>query len=489
MGCGCTRLNELKRTENGLEVNIDSGEYFVHQFHTACLAQNSYYIESNKEALIIDPVRDPEMYLEVLQKRGDKLKHVLETHFHEDYVSGHLELNKKTGAKIVFGPNAKPGYDAYTAKDEELMQLGKIYIKVMHTPGHTMESTSFLLLDSNKIPKALFTGDCVLLCEVGRSDLEASTGKSSTEMAGYLYDSVQKLKKLPDDVIIFPGHGYGSSSGKKIMQGTSSSIGEQKKINYAFNNSLSKKEFIEKSLTGLPAPAKYFLNEINLNKKGYGLVENVVQKSWKPIPPEQFYRSFSKNEDYVVIDTRDFTKAVKGFLRGSYILSLRISSVSWSAELFAPEQKIILITDQGKEKESIIRLAMTGYEGVLGFVEGGYEGLYDYCQRKGFLEKFSSAKVPVLFQMKEFLENNKKTEILDVRDKYEIVKMGTIGDSRWITIRNLESKVDQYLKEIGNNSIAIYSITGGKAAIAVSILAKHGANNMNFMGGFLNVMG
>ena len=464
-------------------------EYYIQQISTTCLAHFAYYIESNKEAVIIDPLRDPESYLAILEQRGAKLKYILETHFHADFVSGHLDLNKLTGAQIVFGPTAQPEFEALVAEDGQLLPLGNIKIKVVHTPGHTVESSCFVLLDSEETPKAVFTGDTIFLGDIGRPDLAVSHEVTDRDLAGLLYDSIQKVKTLPDDVVLYPGHGAGSACGKKISTGLSCTVGIQKKNNYALNDNLTKEEFIEIVTSDLPTPPQYFFMDAMMNKRGYEAIEPIVQKSLVPFSPEQFFKFFSEDKDYAFIDTRDFLQSIRGFLRGTYVISLKIQFAIWTATFFPPEKKIILITEVGKERESITRLARVGYENVVGYADGGYDALFAYAQEHSLQDKFASLTVVDLTQIKEVVEENatqKNYDLLDVREKAEITS--ALPNANFFPLSGLEKRIEEVKKTFEGKKIGIYCKTGGRASLASSILTKHGISDITFLGGILNMI-
>jgi glyoxylase-like metal-dependent hydrolase (beta-lactamase superfamily II)/rhodanese-related sulfurtransferase len=460
-----------------------SDDYFVHQFNTACLAQFSYYIESNKEAIIIDPIRDSDIYVDMLNKRGATLKYIVETHFHADFVSGHIELQNLKGGQIVFGPNATPGYEALIVEDGQLLELGKISLKVIHTPGHTLESTSFLLLDPSQTPLAVFTGDCLFLGEVGRPDLAVKANITERDLANMLYESLQRLKALNDDVIVYPGHGAGSACGKKISAGSYCSIGNQKKNNYALNENLIREEFIEIVTSNVPTPPQYFFYDVMLNKKGYDTLEHIVTRSLVPISMDKIF-DLAYSQDTVVIDTRNFGEAIKGFVKGSYVISLQMTYAIWTATLFNPEQKIVLITDKGKEKESVIRLARVGYENVVGYVEGGFEAVKEYATKNGLEDKISSLVIPDLSKVNQYLQENlSNIYILDVREKSELESTGVVAqqNAHFIPLGILENNLTELKKT--TLPIGIHCKTGGRASLAASILKRHDINDIVFLGG------
>jgi glyoxylase-like metal-dependent hydrolase (beta-lactamase superfamily II)/rhodanese-related sulfurtransferase len=463
-----------------------NSEYFVQQINTGCLSQFSYYIESNGEAIVIDPMRDTNQYIEILNKRGAKLKYILETHFHADFVSGHIELNHLTGAKIVFGPNAEPGYEAKIAKDNELLLLGNINIQVIHTPGHTMESSSYLLLDQQNNPNALFTGDFLFLGETGRPDLAVEGDLTIDVLASLLYDSIQKIKNLPDNVIIYPGHGAGSPCGKNICPGSNDTLGSQRQKNWALNPNLSKNEFIEIAESCLPVPPQYFFTDVMLNKKGHIHLEKVADKSLKGLTPEEFVKIINSN-DIIIIDTRDTPIAIKEFITKSYLVSLKMPFAIWCGTLFNTNSRILIIADPGKEKEAIVRLARVGHENVIGYAEGGYEKLSSYIKSQGMNEMISSL-IPADYEnIANFLDET-KVQVIDVREKSEWMSTGIIPNSHLISLASFESNINK-IKQLENKiPFGVLCKTGGRAAIAGSILKKYGIQNVIHLGGILNMI-
>jgi len=486
-------LSNKKMTCTNQTKNIfqNTEDYYVHQFNTGCLAQFSYYIESNKEAIIIDPIRESDIYIDLLKVRGAKLKYILETHFHADFVSGHCELAKLTGAEIVFGPSAKPQYDSIVANDGDLLNLGDVKIQVFHSPGHTLESSSFTLLDRTHTPKAIFTGDFLFLGEVGRPDLAVSNEISERDLAGMLFDSITKLKKtLPDDVVIFPGHGAGSACGKNISSGVSDTLGNQKKTNYALNDNLKKEEFIEIVTSNLPTPPKYFFFDAMMNKKGYDTTETILEKSYRAINPKDFIE-LAKEKDIAVLDTRDFNKSMSGFFKESYLISLKITYAITTANMFPPNQKFLFITDPGQERESILRLARVGYENSVGFVEVGYEGLEKYCVSQGLVDKISFIRTVQNDNLKTFVEEiieKQNMEIVDVREKSEWESTGVVPNAKLVSLGNIEGRIDEFI-EIGENKpLVVYCRSGGRAAVAGSILKKYNIPQVYSIGGILNMI-
>ena len=461
---------------------VSNKEYFLEQINTGCLAQFCYYIESNGEAAIIDPLRDIEVYLSMLEKRNAKLKYIFETHFHADFVSGHLDLANKTGAEIIFGPTANPEYKIIVAKDYENFKLGNINIKVIHTPGHTLESSCFLILDQNNIERVIFSGDTIFLGEVGRPDLAVKGEVDEKTLAGYLFDSIQKIKKFSDEVLIFPGHGAGSACGKKISSGSGDTLKNQKEKNYALSDLLNKEEFIELATTNLPKPPSYFFFDAVLNKKGYESIEKVLERCNKGINPKELDKYLNsedfKNGNIVLLDTRDFLIANKAFIKGSVIIPLKITYAIWTATLFKPDTKFILITDKGKEKESIFRLSRVGYDQTLGYLEGEIE---EYQKYKN--EQITSVQMPSQNEIKVLIDN-KKVFLIDVREITEVELSGKIEYS----VNYPLSQLTNYIEELRKNDkpIGLSCKTGGRASLAASILVKNDfkGKDIYVLGGF-----
>ena len=346
----------------------------VEQIYTGCLAQGAYYIVSENEAAIIDPLREVSPYIARLEKDNVKLKYIFETHFHADFVSGHLDLSGKTGAPIIYGPTAKPNFEAIIAKDEEIFEIGKAKIKVLHTPGHTMESSTFLLIDEVGKEHAIFSGDTLFLGDVGRPDL-AQKGKELTQedLAGYLYDSIHnKILPLGDDVIVYPAHGAGSACGKKMQKETVDTLGNQKKTNYALNQP-DKESFIREVLDGLAPPPKYFGMNVAMNKGGYESFEVIKEKGLNPISTQDF-EDIAEDSGALILDTRNAAEFHNGFVPNSINIGLKGDFAPWVGALIVDvKQPILLITEVGAEEEAITRLARVGFDNVIGYLDGGFE--------------------------------------------------------------------------------------------------------------------
>jgi hydroxyacylglutathione hydrolase len=345
----------------------------VEQIYTGCLAQGAYYITSNGEAVIIDPLREIQPYLDRLTADGVKLKYIFETHFHADFVSGHIDLSKATGAQIVYGPTAKPSFDCIVAEDNQIFEVGNLKFKVLHTPGHTMESTTFLMKDETGKDHAIFSGDTLFLGDVGRPDLaQKAASMTQEELAGLLYDSLMnKIMPLADDVTVYPAHGAGSACGKNMMKETVDTLGNQKKVNYALNQP-NKEAFIAAVTDGLLPPPAYFGANVAMNKQGYENVETVINKGMTALTPEQF-ETVAESTGALILDTRNAAIFHKGFIPQSVNIGIDGDFAPWVGALVADvKQPLLLVTDLGREEETITRLTRVGFDNVLGHLTGGY---------------------------------------------------------------------------------------------------------------------
>ncbi|MFI5149511.1 MAG: rhodanese-like domain-containing protein [Bacteroidia bacterium] len=443
---------------------------YIEQMYTNCLAEAAYYVESEGEALIIDPIRETSPYLEKAGSRKTKIRYVLETHFHADFISGHIDLAKKSGATIVFGPGAETGYPVHHAKDGEELHIGKLKIRVLHTPGHTPESTSYLLLDEKGKPHCIFTGDTLFVGDVGRPDL--LDGKmSSEELGGMLYDSLYKhILTLPDDVIVYPAHGPGSACGKNIGKETWSTIGEQKKSNYALQP-MSKNEFIKSITEGLTPPPSYFFKDAMLNKTGYEDIEKVMQKTKKALTPEQVQQEFNKGT--ILLDTRDPSEFEKGFIPGSLNIGLNGSYAIWAATLIDLTSSILIIAEEGKEEESVLRLARVGFENIHGFLKGGFKSWTASSLKTETVHSVTPAEFNNLI-------NQGKYTVIDVRKpgEYETVH---VKGAKLVTLSDLEKSISAFNP---GDEYLVHCAGGYRSMIASSILKKHGITHIhNVYGG------
>jgi hydroxyacylglutathione hydrolase len=443
----------------------------IEQMYTTCLAEAAYYIESDGEAAIIDPIRETSPYLEKLKSTGAKLKYVFETHFHADFVSGHIDLAKKTGAKIVFGPKAETKYETITAKDGEFFSVGKIKIKVLHTPGHTPESSCFLLLDENGKEYCIFTGDTLFIGDVGRPDL--LDGKmTSAELASMLYDSLNnKIKPLSDDVLVYPAHGAGSSCGKNIGKETWSTLGQQKKTNYALQK-MTREDFIKAVTDGLTAPPQYFFKDAMINKNGYENIDEVLNRNMKALSAEELKKEIASGA--LVLDTRDPNVFEKGFIKGSINIGLGGQYAIWLGTLIDINQKLVIVADEGKEHDSILRAARVGFENITGFLKGG-------------IAAWTSAGNPVdkilSITVQEFADKVKtgKENILDVRKTSEY-ETAHVKGAELLELTALSKNLDKLDKQ---KTYLVHCASGYRSMIASSIMKANGfANPVNVLGGF-----
>lgn len=450
----------------------------IEQIYTGCLAEAAYYIESEGEVAIIDPLREAWPYIEKASANNAKIKYVLETHFHADFVSGHLELAKKTGAKIVFGPTAAPGYEAHVATDGEILRLGKVTIVVLHTPGHTMESSTYLLRDENGKDYAIFTGDTLFIGDVGRPDLVQKLKPEVTPelLAGYLYDSLrQKIMTLSDDVIVYPGHGAGSACGKKLDKETVSTLGQQKKYNYALRANMTKEEFTRELLNGLVEPPQYFPANVLMNVKGYGSVDEIIQKGLRPLSLVEF-ETVWESSHALVIDTRSKDVFAKGFIPGSIFIGIDDTFAPWVGALVTDlMQPILIIADEGKEEEVVVRLARVGYDNPVGYLKGGINA---------WLAAGNSLETILEITAQDFArlcESRSHVNVLDVRRESEFKAEHLVGAENFpldFINRNM-SLLDK------NKTYYVHCAGGYRSLIAVSILKSRGYEKLvNIKGGY-----
>lgn len=447
---------------------------YVEQLYTGCLAEAAYYIESNGEAAIIDPMRETEPYLEILAKRGAKLKYVLETHFHADFVSGHLDLARQTGAKLIFGPTASPSYSSYIAEDGERFELGDIEIKVLHTPGHTMESTTFLLIDENGKDHAVFTGDTLFIGDVGRPDLAVKSDLTQEDLAAMLYESLHnKILPLADEVIVYPAHGAGSQCGKNLSKETVSTIGEQRRYNYALQP-MTKAQFIEVVTDGIAPPPAYFPENARINREGYTNIDEVLKRNQRALSLDEFDTAIAKGA--LVLDTRNENLFELGFVKNSLNIPLNGQFAVWVGTLIKIDQPLVLITEPGKEYESVLRLARVGFENVAGYLEGGIDTWKKGEKSINTITSIEAGLVPT------YVQNG--YEILDVRRSSEAETEHVAGAIN-ISLMDLENR----MKELSNTSKYVLHCAGGyRSMIASSILRSHGLTNfVNVHGGFAKI--
>ena len=447
---------------------------YVEQLYTGCLAEAAYYIESNGEAAIIDPMRETEPYIELLAKRGTKLKYVLETHFHADFVSGHLDLAKQTGAKLIFGPTARPNYSSYIAEDGERFELGNIELKVLHTPGHTMESSTYLLIDEDGKDHAVFTGDTLFIGDVGRPDLAIKSDLTQEDLAGLLYDSLQnKILPLADEVTVYPGHGAGSQCGKNLSSETVSTIGEQRKFNYALQP-MTKQQFVEVVTDGIAPPPAYFPENARINREGYQNIDEVLERNLNPLTLEQFEHAI--NDGALVLDTRHENFFEQASLRYSLNIPLNGQYAVWVGTLIPIDRQLVLITEPGKEHESVLRLARVGFENVAGYLEGGVE---TWEESGKAVQQVTSIEPE---EMLDYIHNG--FELLDVRRSTEAETEHVSGAIN-ISLVELENRLNELDKD---EKYVIHCAGGYRSMIAASILVNNGFKNIiNIHGGFSKI--
>jgi glyoxylase-like metal-dependent hydrolase (beta-lactamase superfamily II)/rhodanese-related sulfurtransferase len=443
---------------------------YVEQLYTGCLSEAAYYIESNGEAAIIDPLRETEPYIEMAQERGAKIRYIFETHFHADFVSGHIDLAKQTGAKIIYGPTAKAGYDITNAADNEEFALGAVKIRVLHTPGHTMESSCFLLLDENGKESAIFTGDTLFVGDVGRPDLAVKGNDLTQEdLAGMLYHSIERLKRLPDDLTIYPAHGAGSSCGKNIGKETWSTIGQQKATNYAMRQP-TKEAFIAAVTDGITAPPAYFFHDAMINQKGYEAVDAVVARGNTALSADAVEALIEQG--VTVLDTRAVLDFEKGFVPNAVNIGLDGQYAIWVGTILKPETPLVLVAENGKEEEAVLRLARVGYENVKGYLQGGIASWIAAGKRVDVINSVTA---------EEFASHYSESKVLDVRRPSEQETTGVIPEATLICLEKLE----QNLAELDKNEHYYVHCAGGyRSIIAASLLKRHGFDNLtNVYGG------
>jgi glyoxylase-like metal-dependent hydrolase (beta-lactamase superfamily II)/rhodanese-related sulfurtransferase len=448
----------------------------IEQIYTGCLAQGAYYITSNGEAAIIDPLRETEPYMERLEKDGVKLKYIFETHFHADFVSGHLDLSKKTGAAIVYGPNANPEFEFISAKDNQEFAIGNIKIKVLHTPGHTMESTTYLLIDENGKDHAIFSGDTLFIGDVGRPDLaQKAAHMTQDELAAILFHSLRdKVMTLGDDVIVYPAHGAGSACGKNMSKETVSTIGEQKATNYALRSNMTEAEFVQEVTEGLLPPPAYFGMNVAMNKKGIESFENVFNNGMRAINATEF-EAVAEETGALILDTRDNGNFAKGYVPQSINIGINGDFAPWVGALIADvKQPIILVTEPGLEEETVTRLTRVGFDNLIGHLEGGFE-----AWKKAGFEIDTVNRITA----EQFAEEVKigESKIIDVRkeSEYEAEHVDE-AYSRPLAY------INDWVKDINPEEHFYMHCAGGyRSMMAASILQARGYRNFTEIeGGF-----
>jgi hydroxyacylglutathione hydrolase len=447
----------------------------IEQIYTGCLAQGAYYIESEGEVAVIDPLREVTPYLERATKDGATIKYVFETHFHADFVSGHLDLSKKTGAPIVYGPNAKTGFEAHIATDGEEFTLGKVKFRVLHTPGHTMESTCYLLLDENGKEAALFSGDTLFIGDVGRPDLAQKSDLTINDLAGHLFDSLRnKIMTLPSDVIVYPAHGAGSACGKNMSKETTDTLGNQKMFNYALRANMTKEEFIKEVTHGLSKPPQYFPQNVKMNKEGYESIDIVMERGAQALSAVAF-EAAANETGAVILDTRSAQVFNKSFIPNSVNIGLKGDFAPWVGALIPDvKQEILLVTEIGQEEEAILRLARVGYDNVIGYLEGGIETWLADGQEADSITSISADELADKIEKENVL-------VIDVRRPSEFAAEHIDG-AKSLPLDYISELMAEFPKE---ETMYIHCAGGYRSMIAASILKARGYDNLiDVQGGF-----
>ncbi len=443
----------------------------IEQIYTGCLAQGAYYIESNGEAAVVDPLREVLPYIQKAQNNGAKIKYVFETHFHADFVSGHIDLARETGAKIVYGPTAKPGFDAIVAEDGQEFKLGDVTLKVIHTPGHTMESSCFLLKDEKGKDVALFSGDTLFIGDVGRPDLAQKVKAELTQemLASHLFDSLRnKIMPLPDDIIVYPAHGAGSACGKNMSNETTDTLGHQKATNYALRADMTKDEFMQAILTGLTPPPQYFPFNVLMNIKGYESINDVIKRGTQALSPDAF-EAAANETGALILDTRDPKEFAQGFIPNSINIGLDGQFASWAGTLIPDiKQQILFIAKPSHEEEVVTRLARVGYDNTIGYLKDGFES-WEKAGKEADIVKSVTAD-----ELADIIENNKNAVIVDVRRKSEYDSEHII-DAENIPLDYINQNMAQIDKTKTNY---IHCSAGYRSVIFISILKARGYDNL-----------
>ena len=452
---------------------------FIKQLYTGCISEAAYYIESNGEAAIVDPLRDIDAYLQLASERKSRIKYIFETHFHADFVSGHIDLSNATGATIIYGPGTETKFDVHVAHDGESFNIGDVTIEVLHTPGHTLESTCYLLKDENGKDHCVFTGDTLFVGDVGRPDL-AQKGADLTmeDLAGMMYESLHnKIMPLADHVIVYPAHGPGSACGKNLGPNTYSTIGEEKQSNYALQ-AQSKDIFIKSVTDGLAAPPQYFPINAQINKEGYESLNHLLEQGLKPVGIEELKKAL-KNE-VIVVDTRPANVFTQGFIPGSIFIGLEGRFAEWAGSLLSFNEDMLLVTEEGKEKEAIVRLARVGFNKVKGYVKGGFESW-----------KSAGAEIDMIIDVEADelamdLPFDEKIVVVDVRKPAEFAD-GHVKNAMSLPLDEMTDPI--HLAELEEDqNIYVHCAGGYRSVIAASLLKRQGIHNLrNVLGGWARI--
>lgn len=447
---------------------------FIKQLYTNCLSEAAYYIESEREAAIIDPLRDTAVYVQMAKERNAGIKYIFETHFHADFVSGHLDLSKQTGAPIIYGPGAETSFRIHAAKDGEVFKLGKISLEVLHTPGHTLESSCYLLRDEDGKPHAIFTGDTLFVGDVGRPDL-SSGNLSSEELAGIMFDTVHtKILPLEDDVIVYPAHGPGSSCGKNLGPNTFSTMAEEKKTNYALQPQ-TREAFIEAVTHGLHTAPKYFAINAQINKEGYQALDEVKSKGTAALPVDAFKAALK--EDVILLDTRNAVEFTQGFIPGSIFIGLEGRFAEWAGSILPFDKPIFLVTEPGKEEEAVVRLSRVGFDRMAGYLEGGFESWRDAGEK---IDMIIDVEPDELLMD---IPHDPNLLVVDVRKETEYAE-GHLKDAMNLPLSDMTdlALLAQFEE---NQNLYVHCAGGYRSVIACSLLKRQGIHQLrNVSGGW-----
>ena len=452
----------------------------LEQIYTGCIAHAAYYLENNGEAAIFDPLREVQPYIDRAAKYNATIKYVFLTHFHADFVSGHLDLARKTGAKIVYGPTAKPAYEAIIAEDNQVFKVGDYSVKVIHTPGHTMESTTYMLIDENGKEHGIISGDTLFIGDVGRPDLAQHVVADLTEekLAGHLYDSLRnKIMPLSDDLIVYPNHGAGSACGKNMSKETTDTLGHQKEVNYALNPALTKEEFIKAILTGLTPPPGYFPKNVLMNIQGYESLDTVLERGHKALSAEAF-EIVANETNALVLDTRNATDFSNGFIPNSINIGLDGSFAQWVGEMIPDiKQEILLVCNLGYEDEAMIRLSRVGYDGTVGYLEGGFESWKKSGKEVDTVKRITAEEFAKIHETENQLT-------IDIRKKSEF-QSEHILDAVNIPLNEINNHLAEFPKD---KPFILHCAGGYRSMIAASILKQRGWDNFSdVIGGFTEI--
>jgi glyoxylase-like metal-dependent hydrolase (beta-lactamase superfamily II)/rhodanese-related sulfurtransferase len=452
---------------------------FIKQLYTGCISEAAYYIEDNGEAAVIDPLRDIDAYLQLATERNATIKYIFETHFHADFVSGHIDLAKATGATIVYGPGTVANFDVHVAKDLETFPVGNLTIQVLHTPGHTLESSCYLLKDADGKDHCIFTGDTLFVGDVGRPDL-AQKGEELTmsDLAGMMYDSLQnKILPLADDVIVYPAHGPGSACGKNLGPNTQSSIGEEKQTNYALK-AANKLDFIKAVTEGLQAPPDYFPINAKINKEGYDSLQEILSKSLQPLSIAAFKKAVA--EDAIILDTRPANIFTHGFIPGSIFIGLEGRFAEWAGSLLSFDDRIVLVTEPGKEKDTIVRLARVGFNKVVGYLEGGFESWKAAGEETDLIIDVEADELAMDIPFDD------KLVVVDVRREAEYAD-GHVKDAVNIPLNEMRDPLHIANFEEEQN-LYVHCAGGYRSVVACSLMKRQGIHNLrNVVGGWAKI--